>query len=68
MVNRNHPDFPEYERKYAALWEKYDRRMEEVEPKRWEWRGRDDPYTPGIMRELNAGIKALQKEYKHLFE
>lgn len=70
-INKNHPDFPEFKRK----WDDILRRMEEEEealekslpPIKDRIRGHDGPLGP-IHKKYNLEFSRLQKEYHYLYE
>lgn len=69
-VNKNHPDYPIYSEKFKALWDAYMDLRDREYAKYPEWHGWDHPADDVVRpahRKLSADIKALQKEYAHLF-
>lgn len=69
-LNKDHPDCAEYPAKFRALWDAY-MKLEETEKAKYpDWRSQDHPANEilcPVYRKMCADIKALQKEYAHLF-
>lgn len=63
MINENHPLFPEYKKKFDALWDEFRKKSMEMPASG----GLDGPWC-ACVREHNKKIKALQEEYSFLFE
>lgn len=69
-ANENHPDYPEYIEKCKKLSEIYFKQEDELAARYSGWRGLDSPAGTEIKqihKEHNAKLKALQKEYAHIF-
>lgn len=73
-ANKNHPDYPEYERKCLAVRDEYLPKLEEIDRAGWEkypdWRGFEVPWEDeerAVRQEMNGKLKALKAEYSHLF-
>lgn len=69
-LNRSHPDYAEYTKKFNALWDAYAKREEEELAKYPPQRGQDHPayvVLRPIHRKLCEDIKSLQREYEYLF-
>ena len=63
-VNEQHPDYPEYLKKWDALV----RKMKEEEKACRPSGTLDGGTLSDIWRKYNLKFKELKKEYKHLFE
>lgn len=69
-IDKNHPDFPEYLRKYKALWDQYYAFEKAEKAKYPNYRGLDHParaVTVPAYRKCCADSKKLQEEYAYLF-
>lgn len=70
MVNRNHEDYPEFRRRWQALFEESEKEIAEAEAeegKKSGPHGMDGPLT-AIHRKYGLRFAALKEEYKHLYE
>ncbi|MDE7055103.1 MAG: hypothetical protein K2O84_09895 [Oscillospiraceae bacterium] len=68
--NRNHPDYPEYKKRWDALWKAMDiavkaSKMEEAKKQELPCM---DGEPDAVRRKYMSQIAALQKEFKHLYE
>lgn len=70
-IDKAHKDYPEYIEKCKAMSGKYIA-LEQAEEDRYPmWEGLDHPAGPGIQtikRLYREELKALQKEYAHIFK
>lgn len=70
MVNRDHPDYPEFRRRWQRLFEESEKEIAAVEAeeaKKSGPYGQDGPLT-AVHRKYGLQFAALQKEFKHLYE
>lgn len=69
-INRSHPDFQEYSRKFHEIWDEY-YLLEDTEKAKYpDWQGKDHP-ADVILRpaykKCCEETKKLQEEYAYLF-
>ena len=68
--NKNHPDYPEFRRRWLKLFEESEKEIQEIEAqeeKKPGPYGLNGPLT-AVHRKYGLRFAALQKEFKHLYE
>lgn len=71
IIDEQHPDYPEFQRKLHALYEEFGRIEEAERAKYPNWHGHDHPSEKvlhPIRKKYNARAKALMKEYAYLYK
>ena len=69
-INKEHPDYSEYIEKCKAMNKTYIDEEDALRAQYPDWRGKDHPATDKLLditKRHNAALKALQREYAHLF-
>lgn len=68
--DQNHPDFPEYQKRWEGLWNEMDKAVKaaELEEAKKQPRPRQDGIVDAVRRKYMSKIAALQREFKHLYE
>lgn len=68
--DQSHPDFPEYKKRWDALWQDMDTAVKaaEAEESKKQLPPCMDGTTDAVRRKYMVKIAALQKEFKHLYE
>ena len=65
-VDRTHPDFPEYKRRFEELWAEMEEKAEMAVASMGEIKGFDGPHV-AIHKAYAEKIVMLQKEFAHIF-
>lgn len=65
-VNRSHPDFPEYKRKFDELWDEMEQETQKAVETMGEISGMDGPHV-AVHKKYSGRITVLQKQYAYLF-
>ena len=65
-LNKNHPDLPEYKRKFDQLVQEMNAEADRVHDENPDFQGRDGPVA-AVHKKYHLKISALQKEYSHLY-
>ena len=68
--NQSHPDFPEYKKRWDALWQDMETAVKaaEAEESKKQLPPCMDGTVDAVRKKYMAQIAALQKEFKHLYE
>lgn len=68
--NHNHPDFPEYKKRWGDLWNEMNEAVKaaELEEKKKCPRPVQDGIAERVRRKYMSQIVALQREFQHLYD